>query len=346
VPRSAHNPGRVLVIRFSAIGDVLLATPLVRTLKTSHPQASIDFLTKKSYVSLIETNRRVDKILAFSPETGFGGLLDAARGIRKNRYDAVIDLQGNWRSVFLSLFSGAEIRSRAKLNRFRRFLLVRWKWDTYGEIVPVPVRYMRASPIPVKDDGRGLDLPVPAEAVQSVREAWRKLGFRRSDRVVALAPGAGRKTKQWPAERFAEIGRALSKRGFKIILIGGGKDGDACARTGRGMRRAVPDFSGKWSLLETAAALQRADLLVTNDTGVMHMASALGTRVVAIFGPTTRHFGFMPFRANAVVVEKELDCRPCSYHGTERCPRKHFKCMRDITGEEVLDRIIQLLNVR
>jgi heptosyltransferase-2 len=103
------------------------------------------------------------------------------------------------------------------------------------------------------------------------------------------------------------------------------------------MTHPPADFSGKLSLLETAALLDRADLLVTNDTGVMHMAAALKTPVVALFGPTSGQLGFTPFRAPSIVIEKDLGCRPCSYHGSRRCPKSHFNCMRFIESEEVID---------
>jgi heptosyltransferase-2 len=330
----------------SAIGDVLLATPVIRMLKKSRPGCRIDFLVKNPYVPLLETNPHVDRVLAFDPDGGAKALLALVRSVRNERYDAVIDLQGNFRSRFLSFFSGAPVRSRTRMHRFKRFLLVYFKRDLYRDIIPVPIRYLESLPFQVRDDGSGLDLNVPDETESKVRGLIKIPVRSKRLRTAVLAPGAGRATKQWPAERFAEVGQALTDHGWRIVLVGGKNDAGVCSRVSRNMRTKPLDLAGKLTLLETAAVLRLSEVLITNDTGVMHMASAVGIGTVALFGPTTRHFGFMPFRARAEVVETKTGCRPCSYHGTERCPRRHFRCMLDISARNVTERALALLNAR
>ncbi len=345
-PDRSKTRERLLVIRLSAIGDVLLAAPLVRMLKNAYPDCTIDFLVKNAYVSLLESNPHIHRVLAFSPRDGIREMTRVIRLIRDLRYDAVIDLQGNLRSRIFSIFSRAARRSRARLNRWRRFLLVHGRWDTYRTTVPVPLKYLKAAPFSVTDDGKGLELWIPTNAEANVRSRLESCGIQNRDRIVGLAPGAGRATKRWPVEGFVETGRALSQKGWKIVLIGGKADAGVCEEVHRRFRTNPADFSGRLSLVETAALIRRCDLLVTNDTGVMHMASAVGTKILAVFGPTTRHFGFFPFRAVAVVVEKPLVCRPCSFHGTECCPKAHFRCMLDISSREVVERALDLLNAR
>ncbi len=348
--RVPEPPPRFLLMRLSAMGDVLLATPVLRMLKKSRPGCRIDFLVKNTYVSLLKANPHVGRILVFDSAGGLRGLLALARSIRNSRYDAVVDLQGNFRSRVLSFFSGAPLRSRACMHRFRRFLLVHFGWNTYRRIVPVPLRYLDSLPFGVEDDGEGLELEVPDAAVSKVRGLLNIPARSKKAMIAALAPGAGRATKQWPADRFAETGRELADRGWHIVLVGGKNDAGVCARVSQAMRTeqapAPSDLSGKLSLLETAAVLQLSGILITNDTGVMHMASATGTRTVALFGPTTHHFGFMPFRGRTEVVEVDTGCRPCSYHGTESCPQKHFRCMLDISARDVTERALALLNAR
>ena len=336
-------PDRILLIRLGAMGDVLLATSLVRWLKQSYPRSRIDFLTKNVYVPLLETNPHLDRVLAFSAQEG---ILSLNRSVRRGTYGAVADLQGNFRSAMVSIFSSAPVRSRVRVGRVRRFLLVHCRRNAYREIVPVPIKYLRAVPFPVRDDGGGLELTVPAEAQDRADRHLGEAGWRKGDRLVALSPGAGRSTKRWPAERFAEAAQALSRQGYRIVLLGGPADRDVC-RTVAGLIRPQPlDASARYSPLETAGILRRAELLLTNDTGIMHMACALDVKTVAVFGPTTRHFGFFPFRARAVVVEADLRCRPCSYHGTAECPKRHFRCMLDISTQTVLDRAFGLLDAR
>ena len=151
---------------------------------------------------------------------------------------------------------------------------------------------------------------------------------------MAFAPGAAHATKRWPAERWVELGRRLNSRGFDLALVGGSGDADLAAGIASGLDRAA-SAAGRLSLQGTAALLASCRGLVSGDTGVMHMAAAVGTPVVAIFGPTVRAFGFFPYAQASAVVERELACRPCTAWGTERCPLGHHHCMVQIPADEV-----------
>jgi lipopolysaccharide heptosyltransferase II len=339
-PAQASRPGpSVLVIRFGAMGDVLLATPALRALAAAPGSPAVDFLTKERYVPLIAANPNVRRVLPFKP----GSLAAVIAEARAGRYDAVIDLQASPRSALVSLASGARRRSTVRLDRWKRFWLVHGRRNRYGEPVPVPVKYLRAcGPLGASDDGKGLDLATDPSAQAEFRSRFDPPGFPERP-VLAIAPGAGRATKRWPADGFAAVGRHFASRGFRVILIGGEGDRAVADRVAQGLGTEASNACGRLTLSGTAAALSTVRLLVTNDTGVMHMASALGVRTAALFGPTTRHFGFFPFRSPAVVVERELGCRPCSYHGTERCPQGHFRCMLDISADEVIRAAERLL---
>lgn len=327
------------------MGDVLLTTPLLRMLKNRFPTAEIDFLVKQVYESLIYNNRHVDQVFRFSPEFGFSEVRRIIGTIRKKKYDIVIDLQSNLRSVFFRFFSGAKKKVRCRLGRWRRFLLVYLRWDLYGKIRPVPLKYVDSvSSLGIKDDGLGMDLEIDEEAKHSISSSLKKRGIRENESLIVLAPGAGRATKRWPAERYTDVGNYFGQNGYRIVLVGGEKDREVCEEVSQGVDFPLWDFSGEFSLQETAALLARADLLITNDSGIMHMGSALGTRVVAIFGPTTHHFGFAPFRTPSVMVERSLNCRPCSYHGTDDCPKGHFRCMNEISSTDVIRATEELLN--
>jgi lipopolysaccharide heptosyltransferase II len=334
---------RVLLVRFGAMGDVILATPVIRAAAAACG-GRIDFLTKAAYIPLVRHNPAVGRVLAFGGAEG-QGLLGLLRSVRQGRYDAVIDLQNSWRSRFLSLFSGARSAGTVKIGRWKRFLLVRGGRDRYGEILAVPLKYLAAaSVIGAQDDGQGLDLYVDPEEAAAVTVRLQSAGFSGDRPLIALAPGAGRTTKRWPADRFGAVAAAFVSSGTQAAFIGGEADKPACAEALKYAGGGAADLSGAFSLAGTAALIGRSRLLVTNDTGLMHMASALRVPCVAIFGPTTRHFGFFPFRAPFAVVEKPLACRPCSYHGTDRCPRGHFRCMLDTTPGEVLSAAERLLN--
>ena len=322
---------RILIIRLSAMGDVLLTTPLVRSVKARYPEARIDFLVKEDYAPLLRTNRHLDNLLLFSPESGFFEIRRILQKIRETEYDAILDLQVNLRSLIFRAFSGARRRIHHRPDRWRRFLLVHFGRGLQSVFQPVPLRFFDSiSSLNVEDDGGGLDLIVEEGAKQT---AVSVLG---EGRRIALAPGASRFTKRWPAEGFAEVGAHFQEKGNKVVLLGGEDDRDVCEEVARRMQKAPLNVAGRFLLQETAAAIAGSDLLISNDTGLMHMGAALRKPVVAVFGPTTAHLGFAPFRTSSVVVERPLSCRPCSYHGTERCPKGHFKCMEEIQSMDVI----------
>jgi heptosyltransferase-2 len=273
------------------------------------------------------------------------GLGRPAGAVRGARYGLVADLQNNFRSALISRLSGAPVRTVYRPGRAGRFGYVRFRipWPAAGR--PVALKYIDSlRRTGASDDGLGLELAVPPDAARRVAELLSRAGAAPGRPLLVLAPGAGRRTKRWPADRFAEVGAHFARRGYAVALAGGPADAGACAAAAARLGSPAADLSGALSLTETAALIGRGALLVTNDTGVMHLASALGVPAAAVFGPTTRHFGFFPFRAPARVVERELACRPCSYHGTDRCPRTHFRCMLDVPARDVIAAAEELLS--
>lgn len=336
-PKRRNNPGRILCVRFSAMGDIILTSHMIRLLKQRFPDAAIDFLVKKKYASLIQYNPNIHQKFVFDTEKGFSDILRLIRQIRKQHYDAVIDLQRNFRSVVVSFFSGAQWKFKYRPKRWERFWLVHFHRDIYREVKPVPLRYLETlSPWDIKDDEKGIELFVKASARNSVEKILEKACMKKNEEIVLLAPGAGRNTKRWPAERYGEVGDYFNNRGKRVILVGGKMDRSCADEVSESMKTSSLNFAGQFSLMETAALIKKAIILVTNDTGLMHMGIALNRKVISIFGPTTHHLGFMPFRGRSIVVEKSMPCRPCSYHGTEKCPQGHFRCMLDIHSEEVI----------
>jgi heptosyltransferase-2 len=336
---------RVLVIRFGAMGDVVLASPLIRGLSRAGKGVQIDFLVKEPYIPLVAGDPRIHRILSFPQCGGLDALRNAVRAVRANRYDAVVDLQNSPRSRAIACLSGAGKRRTVRLDRWKRFCLVHFRKDLYGEPVPVPLKYLRtARDLGAADDGLGLEFFVDPVSAGSMEGRLGAAGIDPETPLAVLAPGAGRRTKRWPVGRFADTATHFASRGFRTVLIGGPGDRTACDDVRRGAGGKPVDFSATLTLQETASLIQRARLLITNDTGVMHLAAALGTPCAAVFGPTTRQFGFFPFRARSAIVERALDCRPCSYHGTDRCPKGHFRCMLDIGSGDVISAAERILN--
>ncbi len=169
--------------------------------------------------------------------------------------------------------------------------------------------------------------------------------LRKHKTVIGIAPGSVWPTKRWLPVYFAELIRELDKRDVKAILIGGKEDFQLCQEIALLADSEALNIAGKLSLLGSAALIQKLKLILTNDSAPLHLANAVQTDVVAIFGPTVKRFGFYPFRANDRVVELDLGCRPCGKHGHKKCPLKHFNCMKNITPDTVLKEVLAALEM-
>jgi heptosyltransferase-2 len=223
-------------------------------------------------------------------------------------------------------------------------MLVRFKRNNYKDTVSVVDRYIEpVQKYGILNDHRGPELQLPAEIRSHALEKLNRRGIRQSDTLFGFCPSAKHLTKCWPQERFAALGLQLVKeRQAKILLFGGSEDTEKC----RSIARAINDFSGKvsaidlsgeFSLIESAVAMEACALIVTNDSGLMHIACAMKKKVVAIFGSTVREFGFFPVGTESIVVERVgLYCRPCSHIGRSECPEGHFRCMNEIQIDDVL----------
>lgn len=225
-----------------------------------------------------------------------------------------------------------------------RSILVKFKKNSYKDALPVPDRYIETvEHLGVVNDGKGLELHIPDEVMFSVSGKIATLKLSRFEKVVGLCPGARHFTKRWPAERFAHVGGAcVESMDAKILVFGGREDESICNQICKEINdRAGEDRAtncvGQLGLLETAAAMEYCDVVITNDTGLMHIATAMRKKIIALFGSTVREFGFYPYDPTAVVLERSgLECRPCTHIGRSECPESHFRCMLEISEDEVL----------
>ena len=247
-----------------------------------------------------------------------------------------LDLHGNLRSMALRLLVRTRWRGYSK-RKLARTLLISAKINLYRGGVPVAERYFEAARgLDVRPDGGPPEFHI-GDGARERAEAWlmeHGLGGG-SARLAALAPGAAHATKRWPVAHWLALADRLRGAGYAPIVVGGPDDrGGAQQLAGH-----AESAAGECSLQETGALLARAAVLVTNDTGVMHMATGVGTPVVALFGPTVEQFGFFPYHARARVLQRDLDCRPCSAMGTATCPLGHHRCLRDITPADVVQAV-------
>ena len=337
------TPQNILVIRFSSLGDIVLATPLLRALRARFPSAHIDFIVRKEYAELVKYNPNLTKCYEFDTTAGFSGLQKLKKRLRTERYDLVIDIHNSIRSRYLRIWLDAQEVVLINKRMFARIMFVKFKKNLYGDTVSVADRYIEpVTKFGVQNDGAGLELPIPDEISARAGEAIALSEINRSGSVIGLCPSAKHATKCWPSERFAELGSGLIQTGeTTILLFGGPSDVKTCSTIAQTIRTtskasSIIDLSGKLSLLETAAAMKFCDVIVTNDSGLMHIAAAMKRKVVALFGSTVREFGFFPVGTENIVIERAgLYCRPCSHIGCSECPEGHFRCMKEIRVDEV-----------
>lgn len=332
---------RILCVRFSSIGDVLLTTPLVRALQRRHPDAELYFVTKRAMAPLVVENPHLTQVVELAPHER---ITDLARRLRALGPTHGLDLHGSLRSTALRWLVPCQWSGYSK-RKFARTTLISTKINIYGKHVSVPERYFEAAQaLDVEPDGGPPEFFLAPAARAHMTHWLGELGLDQKPFAV-IAPGAAHATKRWPIQHWQALTDRLQQLGYGVVAVGGPDDralSDALAQSGEAGARLI-NVTGELSLQETGACLARAAVVVSGDTGVMHMASGVGTRVVALFGPTVEPFGFFPYTNRATVLERDLSCRPCSAMGTERCPLGHHRCLEDILPDQVADAVQQLV---
>jgi len=324
---------RVLIVRFSSIGDVLLTTPLVRALRRRHPDAELAFVTKRAMVPLVSDNPHLTLVAALEPGEGVSQLAARLRAFAPTHG---LDLHGSLRSAALRSLVRARWAGYRK-RRFARTLLIATKVDVYGTPTPVPERYFAAARrLDVSPDGGAPEFHLGLAAGDRVARWLANRGLA-SAPLAALAPGAAHATKRWAVRHWSELIDRLGAQGLRPVVVGGPGD------RGIAQQLPAPSAAGEFSLQETGALLARARVVVSGDTGVMHMATGVAVPVVALFGPTVAQFGFFPYRAPHSVLQHDLACRPCSPMGTARCPHGHHRCLESIGAAAVAGGVQRLV---
>jgi len=325
---SINQIRKILVIRFSSLGDVLLTTPVVRALKAKCPDAELHFVVKKEFSDVYAYNPRISKLIFFDKANE----AKIKSEIDKEKYDLIIDLQNNWRSRKLTRGIASNILMFVKPT-FAKLLLVYLKINFLKEKKSIVQRYAEAAGVEI--DQFGLELCLPAEITTKLES---------DKKYIGIAPGAKHFTKRWPKEYFIELGNELTKRGFQIVLFGGKSDQELCFEISKHIPGSI-NLQNDNNLFQTGADMKLCKLIVTNDSGLMHTAASVGVPVAAIFGSTVKEFGFAPYGVQNLILENNsLFCRPCSHIGKSNCPKKHFKCMKDVTPHNVLNHLQNFLS--
>jgi len=335
---------KILIIRLSSIGDILLTTPFIRQIRNKFPQSQIDFIIKNEFADLLSHNPNLNNIIKFDSATGTKGLKVLKNLLLENEYDYIFDLHNNLRSNYLRKGLRSNKKYRIKKNKLVQFLFVKFKINLYKDTIPIAERYLNVGKSAgVKDDENGLEVFWDKETEDSVNHILERKEIKQDEPFYAVAAGAGFYTKRWPIEYYKNfVEKIMEKYRCKVLVLGNKNDRQQGAFLAE--MDNVIDLTGQLSLLQSTVMLSKSKALISNDTGLMHMATAVKTPVLAIFGSTVKEFGFFPYRSNSIIAENEgLDCRPCSHIGRDSCPKEHFKCMKDISPENVYNALMELV---
>lgn len=320
---------KILICRLSSLGDILLVSPVIDAIKRKNSTLKIDFLVKQKFVDSIKFNPNIQNIIEYDSFD----YIDLRKKIISEGYDLILDLQNNLRTKLLFIFIGIK-KSSVNKPTFKKQLLVKLKINYFDKNFNIPSLYAEAAKLILSNQDR--------------LSFYNNLGrvYRNSEakNVIGFCPGAKHFTKIWPEEYFAELGNYLNKIGYKIFLFGGSLEKKVCERLQAKILNSI-DYSNDNKLFSTADAMRNCELIITNDSALMHLAAAINIPIVAIFGSSVKEFGFSPFNVEHRIVEnKELNCRPCSHIGRASCPQKHFKCMLDVKPKKVFNEIKWMLN--
>jgi heptosyltransferase-2 len=335
---------KFLVIRFSSIGDIVLTTPVVRCLKKQVPNAEIHYLIKPQFKMVMEPNPYIDKFHLLQQD--WDKMIEE---LKAEKFDYIIDLHHNLRTLRVKNALGVPSYSFNKLN-LRKLVFVKLKWNVMPKGVHIIDRYMETvAPFGVRNDGEGMDYFIPEKEKVPLHDIPHShhVGF------ISIVIGASFYTKKLPVYKLQELCKKIN---HPIILLGAKdekEEGDAIASVDP---IKVYNACGKFSLHESADLVRQSKVVIAHDTGLMHIAAALKKPVIAIWGSTTPSFGMVPYYgenflqrnpnpSDDVQVHK-LWCRPCTKIGRNKCPQGHFKCMKNINLDEIVEKLEKRLRRR
>lgn len=320
---------KVLIIRFSSIGDIVLTTPVIRCLKEQLPEAEIHYLTKKQFIPILQSNPYLAKIYLF--KDNFQELIPK---LKAERFDHIVDLHRNLRSHYIRMKLGKPATTFPKLN-FRKWLITTFHIDMLPDIHIVDRYFIAAGKLGITNDRKGLDYFLLDPEQVDIAQCYPGL----SPEFVAIAIGAKHKTKIFPAHKVAALCDRLT---LPVILLGGKEDMARGEEIRDQTTATVVNACGVLPLNSSASVISKARCVISNDTGLMHIAAALKKPIISIWGNTVPEFGMYPYlpeglqHLSTIIEVPDLPCRPCSKLGYKVCPKGHFDCMEKINIEEIL----------
>lgn len=333
---------KILIVRFSSIGDIVLTTPVVRCLKKQRPDAEIHYLSKKAFASILDSNPYIDKRIYLNDD-----LPEIIEQLKPEKYDEIIDLHHNVRTLRIKKALNVPSHSFNKLN-MQKWMLVNLKIDWMPE-ESIVERYMETiAHLGVKNDGAGLDYFIP----ENTNVTTKDIPMSHWAGYAGCVIGGSYFTKKLPVEKWKEL---IAESPFPVILLGGPEDKEEGDYIAQADPIKVYNACGKFNLNESALLVKNAKVIISNDTGLMHIAAAFQKPIISVWGNTSPEMGMFPYYGKndlgkhpaaqlKIIENKELSCHPCSKLGYYKCPKRHFKCMNDLNMKAISDTLKKFWN--
>ena len=339
---------KILIIQTAFLGDVILCTPLIKATRKLFPHSFISFLLIPQTKNILENNPHLNEIIVYDKkgrEKGVKKFFKMVKKIKKRNFDLAIIPHRYLRSALLAYL--AKIPQRIGFDKsIGSFLFT--KKVTYQNTWHEVERNLSL----LSDFNRGLQDKTPelfptSEDFSYASQLLQDSGVQENDKIVGIAPGSVWATKRWLPERFAEVSDLVIKKvGAKVIFLGSKEDERLCLEIAKPMKEKPVILAGKTNILQSAAIISECKVILSNDSAPVHIASAMNKPVVVIFGSTIPQFGFAPYGEGNIIIKKKIKCRPCGIHGKNRCPEKHFRCMTEITTQEVFEALLTKLSIQ
>ncbi len=329
-------PKKILLIRFSSIGDIVLTTPVVRCLK-QQLKAEVHYLVKESYASVLHANPYIDRIITIKEDID-----EVLPLLRSQKYDWISDLHHNLRSFKVKQALRCPGASFPKLN-IEKWLLTNFKINRLPDVHIVDRYFETVKELGIKNDGKGLDFFIPKDASVDVQRLSNNKLI--PGKYISMAIGAGLATKNLEDAQWLSLINSLS---MPVALLGGPDDTLRGSWLASQSNNCV-NLTGSLSLSKSASVIEQCALLISPDTGLMHIAAALHKPIISVWGNTIPEFGMTPYYPSDLRIENRkfeinnLPCRPCSKIGYAKCPRGHFRCMREQPLEDIVKSAEEML---
>lgn len=337
--REKETIKKILVIQTAFIGDAILSSTIFKGIKAILPNTEVDVLAIPQTSNLFQNNPNISNVYEFDKRkinNRIFSVFSVLKTIRNNKYDLGISIQSSITSTFLMILGGIKLR----IGYPRQKLLTH-------SIITLKGLHLRKRVLRLLEPLSDKVLDDQTELFWTEKEENKIYSIIKNDsnKKIVVSPGSAQYTKQWPKEYFGKLLSMIEQSGISVYLVGGKEEKDLCKKIISEYKLRSINLTGDLTLLESAALINKVDLVVSNDSAPLHIANAVKTDVFTIFGPTVKEFGFYPYRENDKIFEVDLECRPCGKHGGKKCPLGHFKCMLDVKPEIIYYEIKNMFKI-